>query len=280
MAESDWFYETANKAVKILSPVELLVRYEKILSLKFESPRDALLLQRALGQVLFAPPNVAGWPGGKTWIDNATLLFRLNLATVFFQSTEIDFKSKDDPEESEAKERLTRTYSRERQEAEKRLELRAYQKVVDADLAELEKKMGLKFSMNANVGDVGIYRGMTEVALRNYGILEKADGSAKLIRADLLDSREKGEKMVIEKTRDYKGIEFIKAVQPDVREIVGADSAMLEFELEIDGIRINGIDLMRWNAANQLTEFKVMLRPLKAVNIIHQKMGEMLAKAV
>lgn len=64
-----------------------------------------------------------------------------------------------------------------------------------------------------------------------------------------------------------------------VREIVDANNAVLEFELVIDGIRINGVDMLRWNAANQLTEFKVMLRPLKAVNIIHQKMGEMLAKA-
>ncbi len=64
-----------------------------------------------------------------------------------------------------------------------------------------------------------------------------------------------------------------------VREVVNADGAVLEFELVIDGIRINGVDMMRWNAANQLTEFKVMLRSLKAVNIIHQKMGEMLAKA-
>jgi SnoaL-like domain len=63
-----------------------------------------------------------------------------------------------------------------------------------------------------------------------------------------------------------------------VREVFDADGAVLEFELVIDGIRINGVDMLRWNATNQLTEFKVMLRPLKAVNIIHQKMGEMLAK--
>lgn len=62
-----------------------------------------------------------------------------------------------------------------------------------------------------------------------------------------------------------------------VREVIGEHDAMLEFELEIDGIRINGVDLLRWNDAQQLTEFKVMLRPLKAVNLIHQKMGEMLA---
>jgi hypothetical protein len=64
-----------------------------------------------------------------------------------------------------------------------------------------------------------------------------------------------------------------------VREIVGDTDAVLEFELVLDGIRINGVDMLRWNTNNQLIEFKVMLRPLKAVNIIHQKMGEMLAKA-
>ncbi len=64
-----------------------------------------------------------------------------------------------------------------------------------------------------------------------------------------------------------------------LRQVIDADGAVLEFELVIDGIRINGVDMLRWNAAHQLTEFKVMLRPLKAVNIIHQKMGEMLAKS-
>ncbi len=64
-----------------------------------------------------------------------------------------------------------------------------------------------------------------------------------------------------------------------VREVVGPHDAVLEFELEIEGIRINGVDMLRWNEAQQLTEFKVMLRPLKAVNMIHQKMAEMLAQA-
>ena len=64
-----------------------------------------------------------------------------------------------------------------------------------------------------------------------------------------------------------------------VREIVGAHDAMLEFETEIDGVLVNGVDIIRWNDANRIVDFKVMLRPLKGVNIIHQKMGEMLAAA-
>jgi hypothetical protein len=62
------------------------------------------------------------------------------------------------------------------------------------------------------------------------------------------------------------------------RQIVGAHDAVLEFATEIDGIQINGIDLIRWNDAGQIVDFKVMVRPLKAVNMLHQKMGAMLDK--
>ncbi len=50
--------------------------------------------------------------------------------------------------------------------------------------------------------------------------------------------------------------------------------AMLE--LEIDGIHINGVDLLAWNDAGRITDFKVMLRPLKAVQLIQQKMAAMM----
>ena len=61
-----------------------------------------------------------------------------------------------------------------------------------------------------------------------------------------------------------------------VREIVGPHDAALEFQVEIDGITVNGIDLIKWNDAGRIVEFKVMIRPLKAINLIHQKMAAML----
>ena len=64
-----------------------------------------------------------------------------------------------------------------------------------------------------------------------------------------------------------------------VREIIGPSDAMLEFETEIDGVLVNGVDIIRWNDAGQVIEFKVMIRPLKAVNLIHERMGAMLAAA-
>ena len=63
-----------------------------------------------------------------------------------------------------------------------------------------------------------------------------------------------------------------------VREIVGESDAVLEFETEIDGILVNGVDMIKWNADGKITEFKVMVRPLKAINLIHEKMGAMLAR--
>lgn len=57
-----------------------------------------------------------------------------------------------------------------------------------------------------------------------------------------------------------------------------ADRAVLEFETMMDGILVNGVDMMEWNAEGQITDFKVMVRPLKAIQTVHAAMGAMLAK--
>lgn len=64
-----------------------------------------------------------------------------------------------------------------------------------------------------------------------------------------------------------------------VREIVGESDAVLEFETEIDGIIVNGVDMIKWNGDWEISEFKVMVRPLKAINLIREKMGAMLKPA-
>jgi len=65
-----------------------------------------------------------------------------------------------------------------------------------------------------------------------------------------------------------------------VREVMGEHDAVLEFLVEIEGISVNGVDMLHWDDTGQITEFKVMLRPLKAVNLIHQKMAAMLSARV
>ena len=93
---SDWFYEDKNIGVKIKSPVELLVGIQRMLPMKLENEEALMLLQRVLGQLLFYPPNVAGWPGGKAWIDSSTLMMRMRIPQMLNDQDEMNVKPKDD----------------------------------------------------------------------------------------------------------------------------------------------------------------------------------------
>ena len=57
-----------------------------------------------------------------------------------------------------------------------------------------------------------------------------------------------------------------------------ATGAVLEFENEIEGIKLNGVDIITFNEQGLITHFKVMVRPLKAINLLHRLMGEQLSK--
>ena len=59
----------------------------------------------------------------------------------------------------------------------------------------------------------------------------------------------------------------------------GVDSAVLEFDCELDGIGVNGVDIIHWNADGLIDHFKVMVRPLKAVNKVHEAMAAELQRA-
>lgn len=83
--KSDWFYSELNIGTKIISPVELIVRYRKLFDVRLKDDETWLNAQHALGQTLFNPPNVAGWSGGKDWIDSSSLLFRMNFAPLLFE---------------------------------------------------------------------------------------------------------------------------------------------------------------------------------------------------
>lgn len=69
---------------------------------------------------------------------------------------------------------------------------------------------------------------------------------------------------------------FFNASFKYVREVTGPNDAVLEFEVDIDGISVNGVDMIKWDAEGRIIEFKVMIRPLKAINLIHQQMAAML----
>jgi uncharacterized protein (DUF1800 family) len=96
---SDWFYEEKNIGNRIKSPVELLTGIQRMLPMKIENEEALLLMQRILGQILFYPPNVAGWPGGKSWIDSSTLMMRMRIPQLINDKDELNVKPKDDDDQ-------------------------------------------------------------------------------------------------------------------------------------------------------------------------------------
>jgi uncharacterized protein (DUF1800 family) len=93
---SDWFYAEKNIGNKIKSPIELLAGIRRLLPLQLDNDQSQLLFQKVLGQILFYPPNVAGWPGGRTWIDSSTLMVRLQIPQVLAAKESLTIRAKND----------------------------------------------------------------------------------------------------------------------------------------------------------------------------------------
>jgi uncharacterized protein (DUF1800 family) len=93
---SDWFFESKHIGTRIKSPIELLAGIRRLLPMQIEEASGQLLLQRGLGQVLFYPPNVAGWPGGKTWIDSSSLMLRMRVPRLLLGEDEWNIGGKTD----------------------------------------------------------------------------------------------------------------------------------------------------------------------------------------
>ncbi len=96
---SDWFYAQENTGNRIKSPIEYWVGIRRVLPLELEDPEVQLKLQRVLDQVLFFPPNVAGWPGGKAWIDSSSLMLRMRIPQLIVDRGDLDVQTKDDDDQ-------------------------------------------------------------------------------------------------------------------------------------------------------------------------------------
>jgi hypothetical protein len=96
---SDWFYEDKNIGNLVKSPVEFLVGLNRQFYVSYQNPDVLMQFQRTLGQVLFRPPNVAGWPGGRSWIDSSSLMYRMKIPSTVLSAGVIDFSGKATPED-------------------------------------------------------------------------------------------------------------------------------------------------------------------------------------
>ncbi|WP_375436795.1 DUF1800 family protein [uncultured Hymenobacter sp.] len=96
MFSADWFYAATNVGTRIKSPIELLAGIKRTMGLQLVDDKPLIVFQKALGQTLFEPPNVAGWVGGRNWIDSSSLLYRLQLPSVLLRNTEFNVALKED----------------------------------------------------------------------------------------------------------------------------------------------------------------------------------------
>lgn len=96
---ADWFHSPENVGNKIKSPAEFIVGLSRQFYVTYNKPQVLLQLQSSLGQYLFNPPNVAGWPGGQSWIDSSSLMLRMRIPSLVLDDGLIDFSGKADPEE-------------------------------------------------------------------------------------------------------------------------------------------------------------------------------------
>ncbi|GAA4014291.1 DUF1800 domain-containing protein [Hymenobacter fastidiosus] len=96
MFSADRFYAAANVGTRLKSPLELLAGIKRTLGLELDNDQPLIGFQKALGQTLFQPPNVAGWAGGRSWIDSSSLLLRLQLPQVLLRNAGFNIALKGD----------------------------------------------------------------------------------------------------------------------------------------------------------------------------------------
>ena len=93
---SSWFYDKKNIGKKIKSPIELMVGMMRTLPMNIQNPENLIVYQKLLGQMLLYPPNVAGWPNGKSWIDSSTLMLRLQIPQIWSGLRPLEYTPRQD----------------------------------------------------------------------------------------------------------------------------------------------------------------------------------------
>lgn len=93
---SSWFYDQKNIGNRIKSPVELMAGIMRVLPMHIQNPENLIVYQKLLGQMLLYPPNVSGWPNGKSWIDSSTLMLRLQVPQIWSGLRPLEYSPRED----------------------------------------------------------------------------------------------------------------------------------------------------------------------------------------
>ncbi|ADY53584.1 protein of unknown function DUF1800 [Pseudopedobacter saltans DSM 12145] len=99
MFTADWFYDDVNVGNKIKTPIEFIAGLNRQFYIDYENKGVLLRFQQALGQTLFYPPNVSGWPLGKDFIDSSSLMLRLKMPSTILNNGILEVEGKADPDD-------------------------------------------------------------------------------------------------------------------------------------------------------------------------------------
>ncbi|KPE53078.1 DUF1800 family protein [Chryseobacterium indologenes] len=93
---SSWFYDKKNIGNRIKSPIELMTGIMRMLPMHIRNPENLIVYQKLLGQMLLYPPNVSGWPNGKSWIDSSTLMLRMQIPQIWSGLRPLEYSPRQD----------------------------------------------------------------------------------------------------------------------------------------------------------------------------------------
>ena len=162
---SNWFYNKNNIGTKIKSPIEFLVGIYQLVPFNFENRDDIIKIQKLLGQLLLYPPNVAGWKGGRYWIDSNTMMLRLKLPSVLLANANISIKEKGEFEDSFEKLNFKKSKFR---VIPTKVDWETFDKKVDD--SSFDDLMNLILLPDLNPGTAYYLKGLSKTSKREYCI--------------------------------------------------------------------------------------------------------------
>ena len=97
-----------------------------------------------------------------------------------------------------------------------------------------------------------------------------------VFHSPVVHTPQRGRKLVLRYLAAAFGL-FANPTFRYVREVTQGSTTVVEFEVEIEGVFVNGVDLITWNDDGKIVDFKVLIRPLQAVHLVHTRMARILA---
>lgn len=184
---ADWFYDRPLIGNHIKSPVELLVGFRRTIPVDLEKEEVMISFQQVLGQTLFYPPNVAGWPGGRDWIDSSSLMYRMQLPGMILYEKEFNIQPKEiTPEMGMGSYKVTQQFN----EAAKKQYARKIKGVIHWDEYLQDYKDIQRDELAATIAGTLLQHGVNKQVIENYADVTSREQFIKTVTIAVMSTPE------------------------------------------------------------------------------------------